>query len=97
VQHIVLFRFVDGTSDAQIEALAAGLSGLPAQIPELRSYRHGRDIGVADTSWDYGLVAELDSVEDWRTYREHPVHVALIRDLITPITAERAAVQLELG
>jgi len=97
VQHIVLFRFADGTTDAQIDALSAGLDALPLAIAEIRTYRHGRDLGASDTSWDYAVVGEFDSVADWRTYRNHPVHLDLIRTLIEPITTDRASVQLDLG
>lgn len=93
LQHVVLFRFNDTASDEQIGALSAGLDALPTKIEVIRFYSHGRDARVRAGTWDYGIVAEFDSVDDFHTYRDHPEHQALIRDLVDPITVERAAVQ----
>jgi hypothetical protein len=95
VRHIVLFRFTDSASDEQIAALSAGLDALPTAIAEIRSYIHGRDLGLRAGNWDYGVVAQFDSVEDFHVYREHPDHQALVRDLLDPISEERASVQLD--
>ena len=94
VRHVVLFRFAAGTTERQIAELSAGLSALPEQISEIRVYRHGPDAGIVDTSWDYVLIADFDSAEAYLAYRTHPVHQALIRDLVDPIADARASVQL---
>lgn len=94
LRHIVLFRFNQEATDERIAALSTGLDSLPGAIEQIRSYSHGGDAGVRAGSWDYGVVAEFDSVEDFHTYREHPDHQALIRDLVEPITVERASVQI---
>jgi hypothetical protein len=96
VRHIVLFRFAEGTPDQRIDDLTAGLDGLPPAIDVIRRYEHGRNLGVSPGTWDYALVAEFDSVDDQRTYRDHPVHQKLIRELVEPITSERAAIQLDI-
>jgi hypothetical protein len=97
VRHIVLFRFAEGTPDERVADLTAGLDALPPAIPEIRSYEHGRDLGVTPGTWDYALVAEFATLDDQRTYRDNPVHQKLIRELVEPITTDRAAVQLDLG
>jgi hypothetical protein len=95
VRHIVVARFADSASDEQIAALSAGLDTLPTAIAEVRSYVHGRDLALRAGNWDYGVVAQFDSVEDFHVYREHPDHQALVRDLLDPISEERASVQLD--
>jgi hypothetical protein len=97
VRHIVLFRFAEGTPDERVDDLTAGLDALPPAIPEIRRYEHGRNLGVTPGTWDYALVAEFATLDDQRTYRDHPVHQKLIRELVEPITTDRAAVQLDLG
>jgi hypothetical protein len=94
VRHIVLFRWADGASDADLQAVSEGLAGLPAAIPQIRAYHYGADLCLADGNWDFGLVAEFDSVEDWATYRDDPVHQAFIAERIRPILRDRVAVQL---
>src|SRR3954468_20855329 len=96
VRHVVLFRWKADTSPADIAAIEAALETLPVAIPELVAYRYGRDAGLADGNWDFAVVADVASVEDYVTYRDHPVHQAAIAERIRPHVAERAAVQLHL-
>jgi hypothetical protein len=96
IRHMVLFKFSDDATDSQIDALAAGLDTMPAAVGKVLRYEHGRDVGVNPPSWSYGLVAEFASVDDYLSYRDHPAHQALIRDLVEPITVDRAGVQVEI-
>lgn len=96
LRHIVLIRFTDAATEEQIEAVSVGLDSLPGKIGQIRSYEHGRDAGVRPATWDYGLVAEFDSAEDFTSYLQHPDHRALVADLLDPISAERASVQFPL-
>lgn len=93
VRHVALFRWVEGATAEQVAAVEQALRALPAAIPELRSYHVGSDLGLLEGTWDFAVVAELDSVDAWRTYREHPAHQAALRDHIAPISAERISVQ----
>ena len=74
-----------------------GLRALPAQIPEIRSYRVGVDAGLAaQGNSDLVVVADFDDVAGYLVYRDHPVHQDVIAQRIRPILASRAAVQHEL-
>lgn len=95
VGHAVLFRFNAGTTDEQIEDFGAGLAALPTRIAQIRSYRFGPALRLVGTSWDYALVAEFDSAEDFVAYRDHPDHQAFIAERVEPLVAERASVQFE--
>ena len=95
VRHIVLFRFAEGTPGERIDDLTAGLDALPAAIDVIRRYEHGPDLGVSPGTWDYALVAEFATLDDQRTYRDHPVHQKLIRELVEPITTDRASIQVD--
>jgi hypothetical protein len=96
IRHVVLFRFTTESTPDQHEAMLEALRGLPALIPELRAYRVGRDLGWVEGNWQAAVVADLDDAEGWRMYREHPVHRRIIEEQITPMLAERAAVQYEV-
>jgi hypothetical protein len=96
VRHVVLFRWSETTTDADVAAIEAALAALPAQVPELRDYRFGRDLGLSDTTWDFAVVADCDDVAGFHAYRDHPAHRAAADDLILPAAAERAAVQMEV-
>ena len=94
IRHIALYRFVEGTDAAQVEALSEGLARLPGAIPSLGDYRFGADAGLNDGNWDFAVVADCASVDDYLAYRDHPEHQALLVTLIQPMLAERAAIQL---
>lgn len=98
IHHAVLIRFIDDVDDARVEALAAGLNRMPEATGAVAAdrYKHGRALHLNPGSWDYAVVAEFESADAFAAYRDHPEHRALIRDLLTPISAERCSVQFEL-
>jgi hypothetical protein len=93
LRHVVVFRWKDGTSSAEVDAIVAALRTLPGQIPELRAYDVGGDEGLVPGNADFAVVADLDDAEAWATYRDHPVHRRVIDELITPVLESRSAVQ----
>jgi hypothetical protein len=95
-RHSVLFRFSPESTTEQVDALAAGLRTLPAQIPEIRSYQVGPNVGDEVENWHFAVVADFDNVDDWRSYANHPIHRAVVADFVHPILADRAVVQYEL-
>jgi hypothetical protein len=68
---------------------------LPTAIPEIAEYRHGRDLQLRSTNYDYSVIGDFASLEDYLVYRDHPVHQQFIADHITDRVADRAAVQFE--
>jgi hypothetical protein len=96
-RHVVMFKWADDVDADHVAAVAAGLDGLVDAIPEIRSYRHGPDAGVNAGNFDYVVVGDFVSADDYVTYRDHPTHQAFIANLIAGRVADRAAVQYELG
>ncbi|MEU8272004.1 Dabb family protein [Sphaerisporangium sp. NPDC049002] len=92
-RHVVLFTWVAGATEEQKATVEAGLRELPGVIPEIRRYEIGGDAGISPGNYEFAVVADFDSEEDYVAYRDHPVHRALIADTIRPILANRAAVQ----
>ncbi|MFC4536288.1 Dabb family protein [Sphaerisporangium dianthi] len=95
-RHVVMFTWVAGTTEEQKAEVEAGLKELPVAIPEIRRYEVGRDAGINPGNHEFVVVADFDSVEDYLVYRDHPVHRAVIADVIRPILASRSAVQYTL-
>ena len=54
------------------------------------------DAGMNPGNYQFAVVADFDNVEDYLVYRDHPVHRDIIGKYVTPIMADRAAVQYEL-
>lgn len=95
VRHVAMFRFAEGVDPRRIDALEAALGELPRRIGELESYSFGRALGLSEPSWDFVVVADVADAEAYERYRTHPDHVALIREHLEPILADRAAVQIQ--
>ena len=95
IQHVVMFRFHEGTDPSAVDALATGLRRLPSLIPQVATYAVGADLGITEGSWDFAVSARFASVDDFHTYRNHPEHQAVVTEHLLPITAERHSVQFE--
>jgi hypothetical protein len=95
IRHVVTFRWNDSVTDEQLVAMSAALDALPTAIPEIVAYRHGRDLGIGATNFQYAITADFANVDDFATYRDHPEHQRFIADHITGRVAERTAVQFE--
>jgi hypothetical protein len=93
IRHVVLFKWSEDATEEQKAALAAELIEIPGRISEIRSYKFGPDLGINPGNLDFVVIAEFDNEDDYRVYRDHPAHRALIDGFITPIVASRAAVQ----
>ena len=50
--------------------------GCPAAIAEIRDYRFGPDAGINEGNFDFVVVADFESDDDYVVYRDHPVHRA---------------------
>jgi hypothetical protein len=92
LRHVVCLTWRDGQPDT-IDALEAALVALPACIPEIRAYSFGRDLGLADGNAGFGIVADFDDADGWRTYQQDPEHQRIIVELIRPHLAARTAAQ----
>ncbi|MGZ4726618.1 MAG: Dabb family protein [Acidimicrobiales bacterium] len=95
LRHIAMFRFAPDTTPEQIEHMADGLRSLPGQVPEVRSFTIGRDLGLREGNWDYAVVADFADIEAWKVYAADAVHQQVIAERITPIITERTSVQFE--
>ncbi len=95
IRHVVLFRWNDDVTDEQLVAMSAALDELPRAISEIVVYRHGRDLGIGPTNFQYAITADFASAHDFTLYRDHPEHQRFIAEHITGRIADRAAVQFE--
>jgi hypothetical protein len=96
IRHAVMFRWNDSVTDRMIADTSAALDALPAAIAEIVAYRHGRDLGIGPSNFDYAVTADFESAEDFGVYRDHPDHQRFIADHITGRVTERVAVQFDL-
>lgn len=96
IRHCVMFTWNEGVTDETVRAVSDGLSQF-AELDVTLAYHHGPDAGVSEGNWEYVVVGDFATVEDYRTYATDPAHVELIAELIRPNISARAAVQYEIA
>jgi hypothetical protein len=92
-RHVMLMEFKESATADQIEAALAGLGTMPELVPGILRYELGLDIGIMDGNPDLALIADFASERDWRSYLEHPEHVAVAEKWIAPIKGTMTRVQ----
>lgn len=92
--HIVLITASDDATDEQVEAMVAGLRGLPDRIEEIRGYEVGRDLGLAEGNATVAIQATFASPDDLQAYVVHPAHQQVVTELIRPIAASVSRAQV---
>jgi hypothetical protein len=80
--------------EAKIQEIKVALEALIDKIDVLRMIRLDFNVNPAET-WDIILTTELDSLADVNTYANHPEHVAVAKNIIGPVKADRACVDYE--
>lgn len=97
IRHVALFRWRKNAAPEARDALAAGLAALPREIESISAYRFGADLRLVDGNWDFAVVADFADRDGYLAYRDHPAHRRVIDELLSPILAERASLQYEIG
>ena len=95
VTHMVIFKWIDGTSPELVAQLAGALDRLAADLGDLVDLRHGADLRFRDGNGDYGVVATFADRAGWDAYQADPRHKALVRDFVIPIQASRLTLQFQ--
>ena len=98
VRHIVMFKLKEfetpAAKEAKMQEIKVALEALINKIDVLRMIRLDFNINPAET-WDIILTTELDSLADVNTYANHPEHVAVAKNIIGQVKADRACVDYE--
>lgn len=96
IRHIVLIEWNDGVDDAVLAALTEGLRELEHQVPSIRAYRHGANLGLPGSTADFVICADFDDLEGFTAYRDHPAHDAFRAEHLAPNARSRTAAQYEI-
>jgi hypothetical protein len=78
LRHIVLFKFKETTTPAQIREIEDAFAALPAKIPEIKGFEWGLNNSpeTFDKGFTHGYILTFDSEEDRAAYLPHPDHQA---------------------
>ena len=97
IRHVAVFRFKDNVTDAIIDEIDETLATLQSIIPEIISFSSGRNANVTEGAWDYAVVSDFASPEDYLVYATNPQHVDMVKNLVGPHVLEASRTQFEVG
>ena len=96
IRHTVLFKWAADATDEQKKAAATEVAKLPSIVPSIRAFASGPDAGFNQGNFDFAVTADFDDEAGYLAYRDDPAHREIVQRYVTPIAAQRAAVQYEL-
>ena len=76
LRHVVLFQFKDSSTAADVETIVKAFRGLPARIPQIKSFEWGTDVspeGLAQ-GFTHCFLVTFASEADRDAYLPHPAH-----------------------
>jgi len=95
IRHTVLFRWIPEAAPEEKERVATQLAKLPSMVASVRAFASGPDAGLAQGNFDFAVTADFDDVPGFIAYRDDPGHREIVTRFVTPILAQRVAVQFE--
>jgi hypothetical protein len=93
IRHVVLFRWTSQATQEQKAQVASEVAKLPSIVSSVRGFKCGADIGANEGNFDFSVTADFDDEAGYIAYRDNPAHRQVSATFITPILADRAAVQ----
>ena len=85
LRHVVLFKFKDSASDAQVDAIVQAFGELPSKIPEVVEYQWGTDVSIEGKAngFTHCFLVSFADEAGRDVYLPHPAHKAFV-DLLLP-------------
>ncbi|MBR4458346.1 MAG: Dabb family protein [Clostridia bacterium] len=74
IRHIVLFKIRDEYKD-QLPQLVENFLGMKGRIEGMLDLEAGQDVYHSDRSYDLALITTFDSMESFKAYQTHPMHM----------------------
>lgn len=78
LRHVVLFKFKEGTTNAQMKEVEEAFSALPSKIKQIKGYEWGLNNSPEglDKGFTHAFFLTFESEEDRAIYLPHPDHKA---------------------
>ena len=99
IRHIVMWKFkaeAEGKSkEENMHKVQEKLYALVPIIPEIKRLEIGSDVTHSEASMDLVLLTEFDSVDDLKTYAEHPEHL-LVSGYVRKVIDRRVVIDCEI-
>ena len=95
IKHVVMWKFKEENKAENMAHAKEILLALPAVIPELKKMEVHFDVSHTEMSMDLMLDTEFLSVEDMKTYADHPEHLKVSK-FIRSVIDSRVVLDAEI-
>ncbi len=95
VHHIILFKLKPEVTPARIEEMMMKTRMQLLKIPEVLSIKCGKRIN-GEMPWPFFIAIDFESMDKQEIYREDPIHVKFVEEVIKPNTAESLELDFEM-
>jgi hypothetical protein len=81
LRHIVLYKFKDGLTPAQVQQVVDAFGGLPKKVDTIIDYEAGTNVSAEGKSegFTHAFVVTFKNEKDLAAYLVHPAHDAYVK------------------
>ena len=95
VHHIVLFKLKPEVTPARVEEMMMNARMQLLKIPEVLSIKCGKRI-KSELPWPFFIAIDFESMDRYDIFREDPIYVKFIEEVIKPNTADSLVLDFEM-
>jgi hypothetical protein len=96
IRHVVVLTWLPEATQEQRQHVLDELATLSPLMRGLLSYSFGPDAGLVAGNADLAIVADFDDADAYLAYKDHPVHLDVMKNAVSPILQARSAVQFQV-
>ena len=96
IEHIVLFRWVEGADQEAMDNAVTELRQLKNKIPGIVDLSCGANFSDRAKGYTHGLVVRFKDRAALESYGPHPEHQRVVQNFIRPISADILALDYEI-
>jgi hypothetical protein len=95
IHHVVLFKLNPEVTPEKVEEMMLNTRIQLLKIPEVLSVKCGKRVDPANP-WPFFIAVEVESMDKLAVYRDDPIHIKYVEDVIRPNTSDRLALDYEM-
>jgi hypothetical protein len=95
VHHIVLFKLKPEVTPGKVESMMMNTRMQLLKIPEVLNIKCGKKIDPS-SEWAFFIAVDFESMDKLAIYRDSPIHVKFVEEVIKPNITERLALDYEM-
>ena len=95
VHHITLFKLKPEVTPARLEEMMMNTRMQLLKIQEVLSIKCGKRI-ESEMPWPFFIAIDFESMDKYEIFKEDPIHVKFMEEVIKPNTADSLALFFEM-